>query len=107
MKNFPRRDFTLGFATIFAGALAGAYFFPREVSNIGIYDKDEDGYVDVIEDKNWGIVLTNNSSYLIPVKDLDPNVKICYFSESISMENIGQEFAQRTRSLLEECLKKN
>ncbi len=97
--------FLAGLATVLASASATKYFFPREVSNMGFYDKDLDGYVDVIEDKNWGIVLTNDSEYLIPVTDIDPSYKICYFSESISLTD--KEFVQRTRRVLEDCLRKN
>ena len=104
-KESFTRSYLLGFGTLLVGALAGAYFFPREFSNIDIEDRDNDGYLDIIIDKNWEIILTNKSEYLIPVENIQPNYKICYFTEPISMENIGTDFAQRSRSILEDCLK--
>lgn len=107
LEEYKKTQLVIGFGALALSVGVTRYFFPREVSNIGVYDKDLDGYVDVIEDKNWNIVLTNKSEYLIPVEKLNPDVRICYFSESIPMENIGQEFAQRTRKVLEDCINKN
>ncbi|MDP3728470.1 MAG: hypothetical protein Q8R18_03365 [bacterium] len=104
--NEQKSGILFGLATIGISAALGAYLFPREVSNIGIYDKDLDGYVDVIEDKNWKIILTNDSKNLIQEENRDFLYITCYYSETISMKNIGTEFAQRVRPYLEDCLKK-
>ncbi len=91
-----------GIGTVLISASLGAYFFPREVSNIGIYDKNLDGNVDLIEERNLRITFTNDIKYLT-LESLP--YKICYFSTNIPMKNIETELAQMVRPILEDCFK--
>lgn len=98
------KGYFLGLATVLIGAVAGANYFPKVVSNIEIIDHDQNGTIDYIVDKNWKILLTNN---LNNYPQVDKDYRVCIFSTEIPTKNIGTEFSEKVRPLLEYCLYQN
>lgn len=99
-----KRDYLLGLGTFLIGAAVGASLFPREVANIEIFDTNEDGSIDYIVDHNWKIILRENMM-AVPEVEVDNKYRTCLFSTKIPIENIGTQFSEKVRPLLEYCLK--
>lgn len=96
--------YLLGLGTMLVGAAAGAYLFPREIPNMEIYDRDNDGSVDLLIDNNWRILFFEKNSPPLDRETLDRGYMPCSFSTKISVKNLSEDFRSKSWYMLEDCL---
>ncbi|MSR86178.1 hypothetical protein EXS74_02175 [Candidatus Woesearchaeota archaeon] len=84
------------------------YLFERQKEEtFKVADVNNDGYIDLIVDNNWRIILTANQRDISPVDTIDPSYKTCLFSSETQIPNDGNTntLREQARPLLEYCLR--